>query len=105
MSKDLTEALAALTKQARQRPEPRPQPRGSAPRQTAAATPGAPAASEGGSGGIASPLTEATASNRVYWPAGWKTTDGLFTFPAIRRVNMVDADGASVILDFAEPSS
>lgn len=54
-------------------------------------------------GGIASPLTETDAATREYWPGGWTTTDGLFSFPALKVIQMTDANGEDVELRFDEP--
>lgn len=106
MADDLTAAWEALSGRLRTRTkEPvRPQPRGAAPPQVSAATPAAaaPSGSSPGSGSIASPLTEVS---REYWPSGWQTSDGMFVFPAIKKLTMTDADGATVEFNFLEPDS
>lgn len=56
-----------------------------------------------GGGGIASPLTEPDASNREYWPGGLTSSDGLFVLPAIKTLNLVDANGAAVQIQLANP--
>jgi hypothetical protein len=104
MSRDLTNSLAALTEQARPRSDDTPQPRGAARRVVSAAQPPSAKAS-GGGGGVASPLTEISVSGREYHQAGWKTTDGLFTLPAIKKVMFVDVNGEQVEFRFADPSS
>lgn len=107
MADDLTAAWEALSGRNRQRTkEPvRPQPRGAAPQQVSAATPTTVTAAAGetpggGDGTIASPLTEVS---REYWPSGWQTTDGMFVFPAIRKVTMTDSGGKTVVFNFSEP--
>jgi len=102
MSKDLTDALDALSRRARESRviQPRPQPRGAAPRKISAATPVAAAQSSDSSGSIASPLTEVS---REYHSNAWRTTDGLFEFPAIKKVTMTDADGRTVVFNFSVP--
>ncbi len=102
MAKDLTDALRQLTEKPGYEPNVVPQPRGAARRVVAAAPP--PGSSKGGGGGIASPLTELDASLREYWPAGWRTTDGLFEFPAIKKIVMADANSDSVEFRFADPT-
>jgi len=102
MSKDLTEALRALTEGQNNKPQARPAARGAARRVVAAAP--APGSSIGGGGGIASPLTELDASLREYWPTGWRTTDGLFVFPAIKKVVMADSNSETVEFRFANPA-
>lgn len=58
-----------------------------------------------GGGGIASPLTEADASTREYWPDGLRSSDGLFVLPAIKTLNMTDASGAEVVIQLANPDT
>lgn len=55
-------------------------------------------------GGIASPLTEADASAREYWPGGLTSSDGLFVLPAIKTLNLTDANGAPVQIQLANPA-
>jgi len=102
MSKDLADALRSLTETSSSKPVDRPQPRGSAPRVISAAQP--PGGSKGGGGGIASPVTEVDVSGREYWAAGWKTTDGLFVFPAIKKIVMADSNSETVEFRFANPA-
>lgn len=101
MSRDLTNSLAALTEQSRGRVEDTPKPRGSARRVVSAAQ---PLSAKTSGGGVASPLTEMSVASREYWPVGWKTTDGLFTLPAIKTVVFADANGEPVELRFANPA-
>jgi len=56
-----------------------------------------------GGGGIASPLTEADASAREYWPTGLTSSDGLFFLPAIKTLKLTDATGAPVEIQLANP--
>lgn len=63
-----------------------------------------------GGGGIASPLTENVISSggklvpdREYWPAGMTSSDGLFILPAIKTLNLTDANGESVQIMLANP--
>ena len=56
-------------------------------------------------GGIASPLTEQHFSTREYWEAGIPSSDGLFMYPAPKKITMTDANGAEVIFDYADPSA
>lgn len=58
-----------------------------------------------GGGCIASPLNEADISAREYWPAGLPSSDGLFMMPAIRTLSLVDASGASVVVQLADPGA
>ncbi|GLK88324.1 hypothetical protein [Pseudomonas turukhanskensis] len=69
----------------------------------------APASGTGG--GIASPVTEKTkvvdgktVPDRVYYAAGFTSSDGLFILPAIKTQNMADANGADVVFEFADPA-
>jgi hypothetical protein len=54
-------------------------------------------------GGIASPLTE-TPDTREWWTTGWPSSDGIFEYPAEKKVTMTDANGADVILEYVEPA-
>lgn len=61
-------------------------------------------------GGIASPLVEdttvvngATVPDREYWPGGLLSSDGLFVLPAIKTLNLTDANGAPVQIQLAAP--
>ena len=54
-------------------------------------------------GGIASPLEETDVTLRTYWPNGYVSSDGLFTLPAPRKIMMIDADGAEVEFNYADP--
>lgn len=78
-------------------------PVGSIPPQRSSAPYKAPAAT--GNSGIASPVTEVSAATRTYWPGGWPSNDGLLVLPAIRHVQMQDANGAEVVFDYADPSA
>jgi hypothetical protein len=67
--------------------------------------------SSGAKGGIASPLKEKTKSekdktvpDREYWPGGLTSSDGLFIFPAIKTLNMTDANSAAVQFQYADPN-
>lgn len=101
MSKDLTEALRALTESASSTNNPVPMKvRGAA----SAVKSSAPlAGSATGTGGIASPLTETAFTDREYWTGGYTTTDGLFVLPAIKKLSVKDANEAPVVVYFAEP--
>lgn len=74
------------------------EPRGALPAQRGRGTYEAPGAGTGG--GIASPLTE---QSREYWPGGAPSSDGLFFLPAIKAYTFLDANGAEVVMEFAEP--
>ena len=63
-----------------------------------------PPPATGGGGGIASPLTEQSFAARTWWPNGLPSSDGIFEFPAERRVTMTDSNGALVIFEYAEPT-
>ena len=78
------------------------EPRGGVPSSTARVD-YTPPANTGGGGGIASPLTEADVTLRTYWPNGYVSSDGLFTLPAPRKIMMLDADGAEVEFNYADP--
>lgn len=62
------------------------------------------------SGGIAGPLVEdriisngKQVPDREYWPAGMTSSDGLFILPAIKTLNLTDANGESVQIMLANP--
>lgn len=57
----------------------------------------------GSGGGIDSPLTETAYADRTWFSAGIKSTDGLFTLPAIKSIKMTDAGNNEVILNFKAP--
>lgn len=57
-----------------------------------------------GGGGIDSPLTETAYADRTWYSAGIKSTDGLFTLPAIKSIKMTDAGNNEVILNFEAPT-
>ncbi|OQR35920.1 hypothetical protein BWR15_06220 [Pseudomonas sp. T] len=57
-------------------------------------------------GGIDSPLTEQDFTARTYWPDKViQSTDGVFSFKIkpIKSIRQVDANGAEVIQQFAQP--
>lgn len=105
MAKDLSEALGALTgkgsgqtsrvdKALPARPNPP-----AIPERTGTSGPLSAAASAG----IASPLTETAFADREFYTGGWKTTDSLFTLPAIKKLKFLDANNAEVVFDFKSP--
>ena len=100
MSKDLTEALAALTQTDPYTLAPDPaQARGGKPAQKAAAK------NSGGAGsGVFGSLTETSFSAREYYSAGWKTSDGIFVMPAIKSAQFLDAGGNVIPIGFKEPA-
>ena len=60
--------------------------------------------------GIASPLIEKLTvvegvgvPDRDYWPNGLTTSDGLFVLPAMKTLNLIDANGAAVQVQLANP--
>ena len=55
--------------------------------------------------GIASPLAEASAATREYWPGGLPSSDGLFVLPALKVLNLVDANGAAVQIQLVDPGA
>jgi len=102
MSKDLTEALRALTEGGEGKPKPEPMKTRGAASMVKSSAP--LAGSVGGTGGIASPLTEESFAAREFWDGGYTTTDGLFVLPAIKKMVVNDANDAEVIINFAEPT-
>lgn len=100
----VAEDINSLVRPQRQaRTLPRVAPVGALPAQRSSADYKAPAST--GTAGIASPLTEQNAATRTYWPGGWPSNDGLLVLPAIRQVQMQDANGDEVIFDYADPSA
>ena len=77
--------------------------RGALPQRVGMGTYNAKNAPSSGGGGIATPLTEADYTNREYWASGLLSSDGLFTMPAIKVLNMTDADGAPLVINLAQP--
>lgn len=65
---------------------------------------GKPRAATKGTGGISSPLTEVSFASRQYYPAYVTSTDGMFSFQALKSATFVDAAGAEVQLIFAQPA-
>lgn len=63
----------------------------------------APAATGVTGVGIASPFVEADLTQREWWPTGWTSTDGVFEYPAEKRVVMTDDNGAKVEFQYASP--
>lgn len=53
--------------------------------------------------GIASPFVEADLTQREWWPTGWTSTDGVFEYPAEKRVVMTDDNGDKVEFQYASP--
>lgn len=102
MSKDLTEALRKLMEgDTNTNVVAALKARGAAPIVRSAAL----LAGGGGAGsGLASPLTEQSFAAREYHAAGWTTTDGLFTMPAISKVTFADLNGAIIELVFKPPT-
>lgn len=80
------------------------EPRGSLPTQRGRGDWKEPASS-GTGGGIASPLIEADAGTRTYWPSGWLSSDGLFVLPAIKTLDLTDANDAPVQIQLANPGA
>lgn len=103
MSKDLTEALRALTEQSAGENKPQPLAnRGGAPAVTSAALLGG----SGAKTGIASPLVETAYSAREFHdPTTITSTDGLFTLriKPVKKIYMKDAGAADVVLEFKAP--
>jgi len=54
-------------------------------------------------GGIAGPLTEADYTQREYWEGALLSSDGLFSIPSIKKLVLTDANGASTIVNLAQP--
>lgn len=99
MSKDLTEALRALMESSDQPAPEAPKTRGSAPPAKSASA----LIGKASGGGVASPLTELNFTLREYHTTSYRTTDGLFAFPALKKLKMTDANNEPVELIFAAP--
>jgi hypothetical protein len=105
MAKDLTDALRVLTEQASgqttrtDKTLPAVKVATAIPERVGSSGP----ITAAGASGIASPLTEESAAAREYYTAGWVTSDGLFTLPAIKKVVMTDRLGNEVVFNYAEP--
>lgn len=56
-------------------------------------------------GGIASPLEEVSYSNRLYHTNGIPSTDGLFIYPLLSRLQLEDANGDPVEIYLAGASA
>lgn len=55
-------------------------------------------------GGISSPLTEVSFASREYYPVYVTSTDGMFSFQALKSATFLDAAGAEVKIVFAQPT-
>lgn len=98
--------INALVSQPRPRKQLKPEPpRGALPAQTSPGTTFPNPAAGGGGGGIASPLTEPSASAREYYPGGLVSSDGLFILPALKTLVLSDAVGAELIVNLADPAA
>lgn len=60
-----------------------------------------PVASSAG-GGIAGPLVETDFSSRQYYARGTRSSDGLFFIPALKEIQLTDANGEIVTIKLAE---
>lgn len=104
MAKDLTDALQSLTEKAfgqTSRVDKALPARPNPPAIPARTGTAGPVATPGS--GIASPLTETAFADREFYAGGWKTTDGLFTLPAIKKLKFLDANSQEVVFDFKAP--
>lgn len=105
-TRDLTERLRELTETSTPAAPQRPPSRGSKPAATTSSgAPGGTAKGSGTGGGFTGDLVESSFATREYYAGGWKTTDGLFTFSAIKKVSMQDETGAVHNLRFAQPTT
>jgi len=55
-------------------------------------------------GNVTTDGTGKTVPKREYWPGGLTSSDGLFIFPAIKTLNMTDANSAKVQFQLADPN-
>jgi hypothetical protein len=79
-------------------------PRGALPAQTSPGIDTPNPVAGGAGGGIASPLAEGNYALREYWPNGQYSNDGLLTIPAIKKIELTDADGNPVTVNLAQPA-
>ena len=100
--KQLVTVLNALVSPDKRKELKALEPRGALPGKKAVALYARPATT--GSGGVASPLTETSYASRTWWPNGQPSSDGIFEFPAQRRVTMTDSNDVTVIFEYAEPT-
>lgn len=107
MAKDLTEALHALTEEARGQSSrvdvalPAGKPVSAIPERSGSALPGG-----GGGQGIASPLTETDyAAREWYGEKAISSTDGIFTLKIkpVKKVTMADAQGNIAVFNYKSP--
>ncbi len=99
--RDEVDDINAVIKQRRQRSAlPTLEARGGVPAQTGTGNYTAPPAT---AAGLASPVTEPSFAAREYWPTGLVSSDGLFFFPAPKKIVMQDANGAEAVFEYAEP--
>lgn len=104
MAKDLTSAIQDLTSNASGQSSRKDKTLTPAPSPTETSSRSGSSGPVNAAGGsIASPLTESNFSLREFHAAGWKTTDGFITLPAIKKIVMTDNSGAAVIFNFAAP--
>ena len=109
MAKDLTAALAALSEQAAgsntrsDKSLPGANPVTAIPARSGSAKPG----STGGTGSIASPLSEQPYATRTFWSDKTITsTDGLLVLKVkpIKQMTFKDANQATVVMNYSEPT-
>jgi len=107
MSKDLTDALRALTDQSANAPIEKPQPRGAARRVVGAAPPPGAASGGGGTEAIASPITEVSYASRQYYTQTRTITspDGFaqIVIRPLRSVSFLDANDNPVEMIYQAP--
>lgn len=109
MAKDLTAALAALSEQAAgsttraDKSLPAATPVAAIPARGGSAKPG----EAGGTGSIASPLTEQAYATRTFWADKTITsTDGVLVIKVkpIKQMTFKDANLATVVMNYSEPT-
>ena len=104
-SRDLTDALEALTNTSRYGGGlPEATARGAVASVKASAVP-ATSPKDSSGGGITAPLTETAYADRTWWPGkNVKTTDGLFTINqrCLKSINFNDAAGKEVVMNFKD---
>lgn len=107
MPKDLSETLRRVTGQtyyeAMSSHEPKTLPQAKAPAPIPERSGSAVSKPASSTGSIASPLKESSFAAREYHPGGYKSSDGIFFMPAIKKVVLADANGSEVVFNFAAP--
>ena len=107
-AKDLTDALDAMMRSDRTDTNTLPAlpVRGAQPRSIGAAAETPPTSSGGGGGTMTAtgPFVETDFEAREFHAAKYWTTDGLFAFPAVKKIHMLDASGNNTTIELKSPT-